>query len=121
MVIRILHLNRRAQDQGAAGPGQGIRIGWWRLDAKNGHLYAAGTRFHVHLQPVVGLLRACFGYCESGTGIDQPSAGVWDIGAGLEFNLPRTNAKFYAEARYFSGLTNQTHTNLIPVTFGVRW
>ncbi len=49
------------------------------------------------------------------------NAGVWDIGAGMDFNLPRTNWKFYAEARYFSGLTNQTHTNLIPVTFGVRW
>lgn len=49
------------------------------------------------------------------------NAGVWDVGAGLEFGLPRTSAKFFAEARYFSGLTNQTHTDLIPVTFGLRW
>ncbi|MFL6414793.1 MAG: outer membrane beta-barrel protein [Bryobacteraceae bacterium] len=49
------------------------------------------------------------------------SAGVWDIGAGLDFNLPRTNWKLFAEARYFSGFTNQTHTNIVPISFGVRW
>jgi hypothetical protein len=54
-------------------------------------------------------------------GSSSQNTGVWDVGAGLEFNLPRTSWKFYAEARYFSGLTNQSHTNLVPITFGVRW
>jgi hypothetical protein len=54
-------------------------------------------------------------------GSTSQNAGVWDLGAGLEFRLPRTSWKFFAEARYFSGLTNQTHTNIIPITFGARW
>jgi hypothetical protein len=49
------------------------------------------------------------------------NAGVWDVGAGMEFNLPRSGWKLFTEARYFSGMTNQTHTNLIPVSVGVRW
>lgn len=49
------------------------------------------------------------------------NSGVWDVGAGVEFNLHRMGWKLFAEARYFSGLTNQSHTNLIPVSFGVRW
>jgi len=49
------------------------------------------------------------------------NAGVWDVGAGVEFKLPRSGWKMFAEARYFSGLTDQSHTNIIPVTFGLRW
>ncbi len=49
------------------------------------------------------------------------NAGVWDVGGGFNFPLPRTRAKLYLEARYFDGLTNNTHTSLVPLTLGVRW
>ncbi len=48
------------------------------------------------------------------------NAGTWDVGAGFNFPLPRTSMKFYAEARYFDGLT-ATHTTLVPITVGLRW
>lgn len=47
--------------------------------------------------------------------------GVWDVGAGFNFPLPRTSAKLYLEGRYFDGLTNGRHTTLVPITFGIRW
>jgi hypothetical protein len=49
------------------------------------------------------------------------NAGVWDIGGGMNFPLPRTRVKLYLEARYYDGLTNSTHTSLVPITFGIRW
>jgi hypothetical protein len=47
--------------------------------------------------------------------------GVWDIGGGMNFPLPRTRAKLYLEARYYDGLTSNTHTTFVPITFGIRW
>jgi hypothetical protein len=29
--------------------------------------------------------------------------------------------KLYLEARYYDGLTNNTHTSPVPITFGIRW
>jgi outer membrane protein with beta-barrel domain len=49
------------------------------------------------------------------------NAGVWDVGGGLNFPLPRTGVKLYLEARYYDGLTNNTHTSFVPLTFGIRW
>lgn len=49
------------------------------------------------------------------------NAGVWDAGAGFEFRLPRRNWKLFVEARYFAGMTNQSHTNIVPITLGARW
>jgi Outer membrane protein beta-barrel domain len=49
------------------------------------------------------------------------NAGVYDVGAGLNFPLPRTGVKLYLEARFYNGLTTDTHTTLVPITFGIRW
>lgn len=49
------------------------------------------------------------------------NAGVWDVGGGYNFRLPRTNVKLFLEARYYSGLTSNTHTTIVPITLGLRW
>lgn len=49
------------------------------------------------------------------------NAGVWDVGGGFNFPLPRTNLKMYVEARYYDGMTNNTHTTIVPITVGLRW
>jgi Outer membrane protein beta-barrel domain len=49
------------------------------------------------------------------------NAGVWDVGGGFNIPLPRTRTKLYFEARYYDGLTNNTHTTLVPLTIGLRW
>ena len=33
----------------------------------------------------------------------------------MNFPLPRTGVKLYLEARYYDGLTNNTHTSLVPI------
>jgi hypothetical protein len=43
-----------------------------------------------------------------------------NFGGGLTFGT-RWKAKFYAEARYHRMLMRNTHTDLIPVNFGIRW
>jgi len=49
------------------------------------------------------------------------NAGVWDAGGGINVPLPRTGLKLYVEARYYEGLTNNTHTTVVPFTVGLRW
>lgn len=50
------------------------------------------------------------------------NVGTWDIGGGFNIPLPRsTNWKLYVEARYYDGLSNGTHTTVVPVTLGLRW
>jgi hypothetical protein len=49
------------------------------------------------------------------------NAGVWDIGGGFNVPLPRTSLKMYLEARYYNGMTNNTHTTIVPITVGLRW
>jgi hypothetical protein len=48
------------------------------------------------------------------------NAGVWDVGGGFNIPLPRTRMKLYVEARYMNGITS-THTELVPLTVGLRW
>jgi Outer membrane protein beta-barrel domain len=48
------------------------------------------------------------------------NAGVWDVGGGFNIPLPRVSFKLYVEARYMNGITN-THTELVPLTVGLRW
>jgi hypothetical protein len=48
-------------------------------------------------------------------------AGVWDVGAGWNFGLPRTSLKMYLEARFYDGQTEATHTTIVPITLGIRW
>jgi opacity protein-like surface antigen len=49
--------------------------------------------------------------------VNKPGA---NIGAGLAFGT-RWRAKVYAEARYHRMFIGDFHTDVIPVTFGVRW
>jgi hypothetical protein len=49
------------------------------------------------------------------------NAGVWDVGGGFDFPLPRTGWKLFVEARYFDGMTSQTRTTIVPITVGLRW
>lgn len=49
------------------------------------------------------------------------NAGVWDVGGGFNFHIPGTRSKFYVEARYFDGLTSDTHTQFVPLTLGFRF
>jgi Outer membrane protein beta-barrel domain len=49
------------------------------------------------------------------------NAGVWDVGAGFNIPLPRTGFQLYIQARYYEGLTNNTHTTFVPLTLGIRW
>src|SRR5215470_15743759 len=44
-----------------------------------------------------------------------------NIGAGLTFRLGESQAKIYAEARYHHAGYNRVATQLVPVTFGIRW
>jgi len=48
------------------------------------------------------------------------NAGVWDVGGGFNIPLPRARFRLYVEARYYNGITN-THTELVPLTVGLRW
>ena len=49
------------------------------------------------------------------------NAGVWDVGGGFDIPLPHMSEKLYVESRYFVGLTNNTHTTIVPFTVGLRW
>lgn len=49
------------------------------------------------------------------------SAGGFDIGGGLAFRLGDSGANFYTEIRYHRAFTRNVETEVLPVTFGVRW
>jgi opacity protein-like surface antigen len=44
-----------------------------------------------------------------------------NIGGGLTFRLRNTHIKLYAEVRYHHAGYSRIATNLLPLTFGVRW
>ncbi len=44
-----------------------------------------------------------------------------DGGAGVAFKVGSGSLKVFAEARFHHMFTNRVDTNMIPVTFGVRW
>jgi hypothetical protein len=44
-----------------------------------------------------------------------------NIGGGLTFRLGAQNAKVYTEVRYHHASYNHVNTNLLPLTFGLRW
>ena len=46
--------------------------------------------------------------------------GGLNIGGGMTFALGSTNAKFYVEGRYHHMFT-KVGTDIVPVTFGIRW
>ena len=49
------------------------------------------------------------------------SAGGFNIGGGLTFQLGESSANFYAEVRYHRAFTRNVETSVLPVTFGIRW
>ncbi|HLJ14830.1 MAG TPA: outer membrane beta-barrel protein [Bryobacteraceae bacterium] len=49
------------------------------------------------------------------------NGGVYDIGGGLNIPLPNTGIKLYLEARYYHGFTNNSNTEIVPVSLGIRW
>jgi hypothetical protein len=49
------------------------------------------------------------------------NAGVWDVGAGMNFTIPHVPLRMYLEARYMDALTSSQHTTMVPITFGIHW
>lgn len=45
----------------------------------------------------------------------------WNVGAGVTYRLGGSHAKIYAEARYHRAYTTGIDTQVLPLTFGVRW
>ena len=46
--------------------------------------------------------------------------GGWNIGGGITFRL-NEGVQFYTEIRYYEVLTPDVHTQLLPLTFGLRF
>ena len=55
------------------------------------------------------------------TGSSSANAFGENIGGGLTFRLGEGRTKLYAEARYHHAGYNRVSTNILPLTFGVRW
>ncbi len=55
------------------------------------------------------------------TGSRSANAFGENIGAGLTFRLGESHAKIYAEFRYHHAGYNHVSTNVIPLTFGIRF
>jgi hypothetical protein len=49
------------------------------------------------------------------------SAGGFNFGGGLTFQLGESSASFYAEVRYHRAFTSNVETSVLPLTFGLRW
>jgi len=73
---------------------------WWWWDA----------------QCVNGIVRS-----EVTVGSRTSSAGGFNFGAGLLFQLGDSTAGFYAEVRYHRAFTRNGETRVLPLTFGIRW
>jgi opacity protein-like surface antigen len=46
--------------------------------------------------------------------------GGWNIGGGVTFRL-NESLQFFTELRYYDILTSDVRTQLLPLTFGLRW
>jgi hypothetical protein len=55
------------------------------------------------------------------TGSRSANAFGENIGGGLTYRLGESHAKLYAEVRYHHASYNKVSTNLLPLTFGIRW
>jgi hypothetical protein len=49
------------------------------------------------------------------------SAGGFNLGGGLTFQLGESSANFYTEVRYHRAFTRNAETSVLPLTFGIRW
>jgi hypothetical protein len=54
-------------------------------------------------------------------GSSTSSAGGFNVGAGLGFQLGGSSAHFYTEFRYHHAFTRNAATTVMPIVFGVRW
>ena len=55
------------------------------------------------------------------TGTTASNAFGENIGGGLTYRLGEGRIKLYAEARYHHASYNRVSTNILPLTFGIRW
>jgi hypothetical protein len=55
------------------------------------------------------------------TGHRSDNAFGENIGGGLTYRLGESHAKIYAEVRYHHASYNRVNTDLLPLTFGIRW
>ncbi|HEV2397479.1 MAG TPA: hypothetical protein VGS27_11100 [Candidatus Sulfotelmatobacter sp.] len=49
------------------------------------------------------------------------SAGGFNVGGGVTFQLGESSTNFYVEVRYHRAFTNKVETTVLPITFGLRW
>ena len=49
------------------------------------------------------------------------NGGGWNIGGGITFGHKGPGAKIYTEVRYHKAYFSNFDTEVLPVTFGVRW
>jgi hypothetical protein len=55
------------------------------------------------------------------TGSTSANAFGENIGGGVTYRLGEGHAKIYAEVRYHHAGYNKVPTNVLPLTFGIRW
>jgi hypothetical protein len=55
------------------------------------------------------------------TGSRSSNAFGENIGGGITYRLGESHAKFYTEVRYHHAGYNRVSTQLLPLTFGIRW
>jgi hypothetical protein len=55
------------------------------------------------------------------TGSRSANAFGENIGGGLTFRLGESHAKIYTEIRYHHASYDKVSTQLLPLTFGIRW
>ena len=77
---------------------------------------ATGTFF----DPWFGFYPASFTTNQVIGSFGQYKGGV-DAGVGMSFKLGSSHVKAFAEARYHHIFTRNVGTDIIPVTFGLRW
>ncbi len=110
------------------------KISVWSGERANAYILGGGgwlRRTVEFTQPTVAqtiVFDPWFGYfgpalvpANQVTGSFSQNAGVWDVGAGMNFPLPRTSLKLYVEARYMDALTSSQHTTIVPITVGFHW
>jgi hypothetical protein len=74
----------------------------------------------VFFDPWFGFYPAAFGSNQIIGSFGQYKGGI-NGGAGMSFKLGNSNVKAFAEARYHHIFTRNVATDMIPVTFGIRW
>jgi hypothetical protein len=55
------------------------------------------------------------------TGSTSSDSFGGNIGGGFTYRLGEGHAKLYAEVRYHYASYHKVNSNMLPVTFGIRW